>query len=393
MTMKKNDMSWRKLTFIVVALILLLGGSAGLAKLFISMKPEPPRNPGNNAKRYVKAEAVYYSEIVSPLKREGRVVASHDVLLVAEASGRIEMGEIPIKKGKSFRKGQVLATIYKDEAELALKARKSNFLNLLSQILPDLRIDFPDEYDSYYNYFQQVNFDDPLPQLPEPESDKLKVFLASRTILSEYYGLLQDEKNLARRSLIAPFDGTFSQVNFEVGAYVNAGSQIARMIGTDILEVEVPVENENSKWIKIGDKVKVYSEIDQDTLVGRVVRKAEFVDAATQGRSIFVRVDQFGDDDLLVGEYKEVEFPGQKIRQAMEIPRNAVFNSNTVFTVFDGELKKADIRVLKVNETSLIFNGLPENTMVVIEPLINVKENLPVEIMAAKPGAHTKKSE
>lgn len=382
MTKKKTDMSWRKLTFIVVALILLLGGSALLAKLFINMKPEPPRNPGDNSKRYVKAEKVYYHEIISPLKREGRVVASHDVLLVAEASGRIELGEVPIKKGRAFRKGQVLATIYKDEAELALKARKSNFLNLLSQILPDLRIDFPDEYDAYYSYFQQVNFDAPLPKLPEPQNDKLKVFLASRSILSEYYGLLQDEKNLARRSLIAPFDGTFAQVNFEVGAFVNAGSQIARMIGTDILEVEVPVENDNSRWIKIGDQVKVFSEIDQDTLRGRVVRKAEFVDAATQARSIFVRVDQFGPDDLLVGEYKEVEFPGQKIRQAMEIPRNAVFNSNTVFTVFDGELKKADIHILKVNETSLIFNGLPENTMVVVEPLINVKENLPVEVLS-----------
>ncbi|WP_163718201.1 efflux RND transporter periplasmic adaptor subunit [Mangrovibacterium lignilyticum] len=382
-------MSWRKITFIVAALIILLGGSAALSRVFINMKPDPPRRPGDGAKRFVKAEAVAYTDIVSPLRREGRVVASHDVLLVAEAAGKIEMGEVPIKKGRSFKKGQLLATIYKDEAELALKARKSNFLNLISNILPDLKIDYPDEFQTYYDYFNKIKFDQPLPVMPAPKSEKLRVFLASRTFISEYFGLLQDEKNLARRSLIAPFDGTFSQVNYEVGAYVNAGSQIARMIGTEVLDIEVPVENHNSKWIKIGDKVKVLSRNNGDTLDGRVVRKADFVDAATQSRSIFVRVQQFHDDDLLAGEYKVVEFPGQRIARAMEIPRSAVFNSNVVFTVVDGELKKDEINILKVNETSLIFNGLPEGKMVVTEPLINVKENLPVEILA---GANSQKA-
>ncbi|WP_372776266.1 efflux RND transporter periplasmic adaptor subunit [Mangrovibacterium sp.] len=377
-------MSWRKITFIIVALIILLGGAAGLSWMFGRMKPEPPRRDGDGAKRFVKTEAVVYTDIVSPLEREGRVVASHDVLLVAEAAGKIEMGEMPIKKGTSFRKGQVLASIYKDEAELALKARKSNFLNLLSNILPDLKIDYPEEYETYYNYFSSVSFEGALPELPEPKGDKLKVFLASRSILSEYYGLLQDEKNLQRRLLVAPFDGTFSQVNFEVGAYVSAGSQIARMIGTDVLEVEVPVENHNSKWIKIGDQVKVYGRNSTDTLSGSVIRKANFVDATTQSRSVFVGVHQFAAGDLLAGEYKVVEFPGQRISRAMEIPRSAVFNSNVVFTVADGVLKKATIEILKMSESSLIFNGLPEGARIVVEPLINVKENLPVEFLAGK---------
>lgn len=384
-------MSWRKITFIIAALIILLGGSAALSWVFVNMKPEPPRRSGDGAKRYVKAVPVSYGEIVSPLKREGRVVASHDVLLVAEAAGKIEPGEVPIKKGTSFRKGQLLASIYKDEAELALKARKSNFLNALSNILPDLKVDFPDEYDSYYNYFGKVHFDRPLPVLPEPRNDKLKIFLASRSILSEYFGLLQDEKNLSRRSLIAPFDGTFSQVNFEPGAYVSAGSQIARMIGTDVMELEVPVENGNSSWIKIGDKVDVLARNKRDTLQGTVVRKADFVDAATQSRSIFVRVNQFNRDDLLAGEYKVVVFPGHRIDSAMEIPRSAVFNSNVVFTVQEGKLKKAEINVLKVNETTLIYNGLDEGTIVVTEPLINVKENLPVEILAEGNNPNTGK--
>jgi RND family efflux transporter MFP subunit len=220
-----------------------------------------------------------------------------------------------------------------------------------------------------------------LTELPEIKNEKFKIFLASRNVFNEYYGILQDEKRLSRHSLYAPFDGTFTQVLFEVGGYINTGGQIARMIRTDQLEVEVPVENYQSKWIKIGDKVEVYSNAQEWVKQGVVVRKADFIDANTQSRSIFVKVLNSETLELLSGEYIEVEFPGQKIQEAMELPRGAVFNSNEVFIIVDGKLKKQVIDVLKWNETTLIFKGLEEGAKVVSEPLINVKENSPVGIV------------
>lgn len=373
-------MSWRKITFIVVALIILLGGSAALSMLFVSMKPEPPRRPESDMKRYVKADTVNYSNIVSPLWREGRVVTSSDVILVAEAAGRIEPGDVTLRKGTSFKKGQLLATIYKDEVELALKARKSRFLTTITTMLPDIKIDFPEDYEYFQQFFNSIDMDQELPELPDINEEKLKIFLASRNVLSEYYGIQQDEKRLARHSLYAPFNGTFTQVNFEAGAYVNSGGQIARMIRTDQLEVDVPVENGQSKWIKIGDQVEVFSRNKQMVRPGKVIRKSDFVDPNTQSRSIFVWVQYQPNDPVLAGEYKEVKFPGQSIVQSMEIPRNAVFNSNEVFTVIDGKLKKEQIHILKWNENTLIFNGLQEGTIIVTEPLINVKENSSVGI-------------
>jgi membrane fusion protein, multidrug efflux system len=205
--------------------------------------------------------------------------------------------------------------------------------------------------------------------------------LASRSVISEYYGIQQDEKRLERHKLYAPFNGTIAQVNFEVGAYVNAGSQIAKMIRTDELEVEVPVENGQSHWIKIGDKVEVFSRNKEIVKPGVVVRKSDFVDPSSQARSIFVKVNNSTGEELYTGEYKLVVFPGQVIQKSMEIPRNAVFNSNEVFTVVEGKLKKRVINVLKWNETTLIFNGLEEGEKVVAEPLINVKENSAVGIL------------
>lgn len=389
-------MSWRKITFIVVALIVLLGGAAALSELFVSMKPEPPTRPSEELKRFVRAEAVKYTDVVSPLTLEGRAVSGSEVVLVAEAAGKIEPGTVRLRKGTKFQQGQLLAEIYKDEVELALKARKSNFLTTMISLLPDLKVDFPEELNTYENFFRQIDLDKDLPELPELKNEKLKIFLASRGVFSEYYGIKQDEKRLKRHSLYAPFSGTFSQVNYEVGAYVNTGAQIARMIRTDNIEVEVPVPNDQSQWINVGDKVDVYENQGNRVLTGKVVRISNFIDEDTQSRSIFVQVLSKPGHELLPGEYKKVSFPGQKIEGAMEIPRNAVFNSNEVYIVVDGKLKKREINVLKTNETSLIFSGLEEGTKLVVQPLINVKENTPVGILGEEqpqaPGSKKGKS-
>jgi multidrug efflux pump subunit AcrA (membrane-fusion protein) len=188
--------------------------------------------------------------------------------------------------------------------------------------------------------------------------------------------------------MYAPFDGTFTEVNYEVGAYVNTNGQIAKMIRTDLLELEVPVENEFSKWIKLGDRVKVIKR-GQDQLFGTVVRKGAFVDQNSQSRGVFVKVDTKAGSEMLAGEYLSVEFPGYPIPNAMEIPRSAVFNTNTVFTVVDGYLQKQQINIIKVNTSTLIFDGLEAGTNLVTEALINVKERTPVEILEAQASSST----
>ena len=383
-------MSWRKITFIVVALIILLGGSAALSQLFISMKPEPRKRPGSEIQRSVKAEKIAYRAIKSSMVEKGRVVSGSEVMLVSEASGRIEQGGVVLRKGATFKKGQIIATIYKDEVELALKARKSRFLNLLTNILPDIKVDFPEAYQKYFDFFDAMEIDQPIGELPVTGNGKLKIFLASRNILSEYYGIKQDEKKLGRHTLYAPFSGAFTQVNFEVGAYVNPGGQIAKMIRTDKMEIEVPIISSQSQWVKVGDKVKVFSSGQAKPLNGVVTRKANFVDLNTQSRSVFVEITNSGSSDLLAGDYKRVEFPGQEMDGIMEMPRSAVFNSNEVFTVVDGRLKKREINIVKTNEKTLLFNGLEEGLTLVVEPLINVKENSPVGILGEEKPAQSK---
>ncbi len=366
---------------IITALVFTIGLAYGLMKFLIAQKEESVRQPKIEAQRYVRAQKVEYSTIVSPVSAPGRVSSVSQVDIVAEASGKIIVPEVPLKKGAVFSRGDVLFTIYPDEAELALKARKSQFLTSLANLLPDLRIDYPANQQQFLDFFNSISIDEPLPALPDIQDEQMHIFLASRGILSEYYSIAKDELQLQRHTIRAPFNGTYIQVLQEAGAYINTGGRVATAIRTDMLELEVPLEKFDARWVKAGDRVEVRSGDRDLTWQGNVVRKAGFVDEETQSQSIFVRIKNHNPSALLSGEYLTASFPGHPIQNAIEIPRNAIFNSNEVFLIDQGRLKKAEINIIKKNERTVIMNGVNEGEMIVTQPLINVSEGTAVDIL------------
>jgi formylmethanofuran dehydrogenase subunit D len=165
----------------------------------------------------------------------------------------------------------------------------------------------------------------------------------------------------------------------ELGAYTNTGGRVARAINTDHLELEVPLKRSDAAWVQKGDPVSVTSE-GSYSWKGKVIRKSQFVDENTQSQTIFISIPYNPQKPLLAGEYLVANFPVRPIEGAMEIPRNSVFNSNEVFVARQGRLAKEQINVIKLNESTLIFNGLPEGDSVVVQQLINVSEGTLVQV-------------
>ncbi len=373
--MRKID----KRIVVVAAFIFIVGLAYGLMRFLAAQKEDLRRQPPVEAKRFVKAEPVKYTTILSPVSAPGRLTSIAEVDIVAEAAGRLLQGDVTLKKGSEFSQGDILFVVYPDEAALELKASKSQFLNTLANLLPDIKIDYPEHEQGYMEFFSSISLDHPLPPFPEVEDEKLKIFLTSRNVLSQYYNIRKDELELNRRTTVAPFDGTFTDVFLEVGSYTNTGGRIAKAIRTDELELEVPVERFDAAWIKIGDPVTVRSDRRGLEWKGRVIRKSQFVDPNTQSQAIFIKIQNHRNPSLLAGEYLNAEFPGHPIEHAMEVPRNVVFNTNEVYVIVDDRLEKRTANIIKLNERTLVFNGLEEGELLVMQPLINVLEGTLVE--------------
>lgn len=371
----------KRLLITIGMVVLLLGVAAILSKYLADQKTPQKQSEQKVTKYYVNASPVTYRRMQVEVKATGRVISGNVVDLVSEVQGKILAGDVLLKKGASFRKGDVLARIYKEDAEYNLKATKSSYLTLLASALPDLKIDYPDAYSAWQEYFNQLNILQTFPPLPEIQNNQLKVFLSSRELLSNFYNIKSQEEQLKKYTLTAPFDGTFTQVISEIGSVANPGTQIARMIRTDMMEVEVPVPAEEAQFLSIGDTVKVLPEKDNIKLEGRITRKAGFIDENTQAQSIFVKVGQKQESLLYQGQYVEAVFKGRYLDSVMELARNAVFDGNKVYTVEENKLKQEKITIHKYNETTLLFSGVKQGVQIVTEPLINAKEGTEVEIL------------
>ncbi len=371
----------RRQLIIILSIIGIIIISLVIMMALNGMAEESKMHPVKEKIIYVKTEKVDYTNIESYIAGSGRLASQSLVDISAEVQGKILQGNVPLKKGQTFKKGDVLLRIYNEEFKLALRAKKSRFLTLIANILPDLKVDFNSSFDKWNLFFDDINPEKNLPELPEINEKKEKIFLASRNILSEYYSIKSDELRLVKYSIRAPFTGVYSQVYSEVGSIANPGARLGQILRTDKLELEVPIDINEVKWLQTGDNVELASENDIQHWQGKIIRIAEYVDPTTQAISVFIRVSPDKENPLYNGQYLNAIFKGKVIENSFSIPRNAFYNYNEVYVVVDDKLQKRIITVEKTNRDNLILSGLKQGVDVVVEPLINMVENTEVKML------------
>lgn len=372
---------YRKLISLALVII-ILGGAFYFFAVLANQKKEPPQRKMPEVKNYVKAQKFQPGTVETTIEAYGRVVSSQSINLIAEVGGKLIEGNVPLKQGQSFKKGQLLYRIYSEEQQLNLKAQKSRFLNTLASILPDLKIDFSESYGKWQKYFDQVELDENIPQIPEASSSKEKTFLATKSILSDYYAIKSAEENLKKYTIYAPFNGSIKSVSLQIGAVVNTGANVASLIRTDELELEIACEVRDINFIEIGKKVDVIAETPTyQKWEGRVSRIADFVDANTQSIGVFIAVKNKKSGEVREGSFLMASIPGKKVEGAIRVARSIIKNKDEVFIVQDGVLKTKQIKIHKLNENSAVISGLEEGAVLVTDMPSNASENMKVEII------------
>lgn len=371
-------MDKRKLIILIVTFLIILLGVL-LKNYFASKKEEPKKMFPPSAERIVKVKPVTYTEIQSGIVAFGRVNSAQSVSLIAEVGGKLLQGTIPLKEATFFNKGDIIYRIDEREARFNLQSQKSEFLNNVASALADIKIDFPDELSKWENFLQQIELNKSLPELPEVKSRKEKIFISNRKLLTQYYTIKSAEERLAKFTFTAPYKGSIAQLNFEEGSIVNPGATIGRIIRTDEMEAEIPVKAENIKWIETGMPVKLFAENKTMSWDGKIVRISDYVDPNTQSIMVYIKLLPNSQFKLYEGIYLQAEIEGKKLINTMEIPRKALVNNNQVYVVENNKLKLKPITIHKVNSNSILFSGLEEGELVVVESIVNMPENTTVK--------------
>jgi membrane fusion protein (multidrug efflux system) len=364
----------RQLLIVGISLAIVI---VAIAAFFIlsGMRKENVMRVPPPIKKYVETQPVEYSSIETEVTAYGRVRTAQAIDLISEVSGRMTEGSIRLKAGQRFTRGTLLYSVDDKEASLNLKSTKSNFLRDLAAILPDLKIDYSDNFKVWESYFNDLDIDRNFPELPEPKSSQEKTFLATQGIYSSYYAIKSTEERLSKYRYYAPFDGSISEVVMESGAYVNTGTRIGRIIKSKSHELQVAVETDEIAWIQEGSPAGVYSDETQQTWEGTVTRISDFVNENTQTVDVFISIVTNG-HKIFDGQFLRASIPSRTIENGLIIPRNILYNGSEVFVLRDTTLRTERVNVLRTDREQAIINGLSEGTDLVIEPLVNAHSGI-----------------
>jgi membrane fusion protein (multidrug efflux system) len=323
-------------------------------------------------------KTVEYKNFNTSVEALGQIISTQPIDIVAEVSGKIVKGDVVLRKARNFNKGALLFRVDNGEVILNLKSQRSNFLNALVLMLSDLKLDFPDEFDKWNNYFLGIDISRSIPNLPTINSDREKTFVATKNILGQFYSIKSAEERLSKYEVYAPYSGTITDVYTDAGSVANPGTRIVKVMRTDQLELELPVRKEDIQWIKIGTNVQLFSEDKRQSANGKVVRMSNTLDPNTQSINVYISVNPRG-MKLYEGMYLVAKLAGRSINNAMEIDRKAVFDNNKVYVMTaDSLLEQRIITVHKVNTETILCSGLDKGAKVVNDNLLGLSESVKV---------------
>lgn len=356
-----------KLTIVLAVAIIVIGFI--VMTLLSNRQTEEGKRVHMIPVKQVKAEKVTYTDVQSKLMAYGRLNAKNKIDLYAEVPGVLIQSSTEFKSGNHFNKGQVIARIDDEEAKYNLLSMKSDFMNVLAVLMPDLKSDFPSSFNSWNNYLKDFDVNAELSELPEPASSKEKLFLASRNVFKTYFNIKRLEVQLDKYVIRAPFSGTLTNTAVQHGTMVRAGQLMGTLIGDAVYELELSIPHNSIEYVSVGNKAEVSTQNGSEKYPGKLSRINPNLDPTSQTVEVFIDVVANG---LVDGMYMKAEIYGDSLHQVFKLPRKAVFDENFAFIIKDSTLSKVELELVKVDEEYVRIRGVEENTMIVTEPLVNI---------------------
>ena len=368
----------------------VLRGLAGLAILafglmvmnaLIGMKGTPPVKPRSASARLVKVMPALSADLAPQVSIEGRVQALNRMTVLSEVNGVLPVGGKEFREGVAYGEDEAMLRLDDSELRASLVAQRSQWLQLLAGALADLQVDFPDRADVWFDLVQTLDVTAALPPLPEAASDRERLYLTSRGIVSGYHNIKANEARLEKFTVRAPFEGVVVGAQVQPGSMVRAGQPVGTLVGTGMYEVKSAVHARHLPLLKSGNVVALRDETGSVVASGEVSRISGNVDPTTQSASVFCEVTSKDGRALRDGRFLSGHVEGRPLEDVMALNEVLLTGNGTeVFVVKDGLLTLVPVEVLHRDADVVLVRGLVEGTQVLAEPVSGAYDGMLVEL-------------
>ncbi len=368
----------KKFIMPLIVVAILFVGLAGMLVLS-GMKEQPPQRTPPPRMKIVTSQIINLVNNQSVISAYGRLTSSQPISLTSEVNGTIEAGTIPFQPAQSFKKGDLILKIDDRQTKLLLNQTKSDFLSALATVLPEIKIDFPDDYNKWQNYFNSITFDKEISDLPNASNQKVKLFLTRFNVYKLYFSIKNLEITLSKHYFYAPFNGSITSADLREGSTARIGSKLGDIINLDEMEVEASIAITDIQWIDYSKPVKITSNQLSGVWQGKIKRISDDIDGQNQTASAFISINNRR--DLVNGVFLKVEIPGKVLKNSLSVSRKALYNEEYVYLIKNGKLDYRKVEIArKETDRALISSGVSQGDTLVTELMQGVAPG-----MLAKP--------
>ncbi|MBT8321218.1 MAG: HlyD family efflux transporter periplasmic adaptor subunit [Eudoraea sp.] len=307
----------------------------------------------------------------------GNLMAKTRVELFAEVQGVFRGRSKLFRPGQEYRKGETIIRIDAAEYYASVQSAKSNLLNLITSVMPDLRLDYPELYPKWQAYLGKFDLDRVTPMLPEMTTEKEKFFITGRGILTSYYNVKNMEQRLAKYTISAPFSGVLTEALVTEGTLVRSGQKLGEFIRTDVYELEVAVSKTYSDLLNVGEVVDLVNLERTKNYQGKVTRINGRIDQASQTINAYIEVSN---PDLKEGMYLEANLNAKEEKEAIEIDRKLLLENNQIFVVRDSLLDLMDVKPVYFSDRKVVLKDVPDGTTIITQPVVGAYAGMLVKV-------------
>ncbi|MCD6249305.1 MAG: efflux RND transporter periplasmic adaptor subunit [candidate division Zixibacteria bacterium] len=360
-----------------MSVLILVAGFLSMWAL-LSLKTGTPKRPPEVRTKIVETAIVQLQPVQTRIITYGRVTSTQPVMFYAEVAGTLQPGTVPFKPAQSFSKGDLLVKIDDRQARLNLNSTLSDLMTALATVLPEIKVDFPDEYQVWQDYFNSCQFDKKIAPLPETSNPKVKLYLSRFNVYKLYFSVCNLEILLDKHYFYAPFDGSIVSASLRVGSSVRVGTLLGEIINLEQMEVGMPVEAKDIRWIDQQQLITFASTEIPGEWTGSITRIGSDIDTRTQTVQIYVSMNNEPGTALLNGTFLEARILGHSIDNAYAVPPRAIYEDRYVYLITDGKLERRPVTIIRREPDRIIIDGGVKNgDTLVVEIMQGVAPGMP----------------
>jgi membrane fusion protein (multidrug efflux system) len=286
-------------------------------------------------------------------------VPEDQVRVLAEAEGRV--ATLAVEEGDRVRRGQVLASLVPDEAEIALAKARVRATN--ARLALDRAAGTMEKGLISREEFDRLTMEHEVAQQEVAEA----------------------EWRLSRTQIRAPFDGIITERMINVGQHLRPGDEVFAVADFDPLVARIYLPERDVLELHVGREVDI--ELAADTglrFAGRIRQISPVVDTATGTVKVTVEAAD-PPRQVRPGAFVSVEIVRERRDAAVLLPRKAVIRElrNAHVFVTDGEVAEKRPVTLGLEEDELIeaLSGIEPGETVIVAGQGGLKAGAKIKIL------------